>query len=57
MPPRPSWDETEGKGAKRTVAVAGLVGEPRWKRARQAPNFSEVHPTSSGSEPEGLKWP
>lgn len=23
---RPPWDETEGRGAKRTVAVAGLVG-------------------------------
>lgn len=55
MPPRPSWDETEAKGAKRTVAVAGLAGEPWQKRARPAPNSSEVHPASSASEPEGLK--
>lgn len=57
MPLRPSWDETEGKGAKRTVAVAGLAGELWRKRARQAPNSSEVHLASSGSEAEGLKWP
>ncbi|XP_041512022.1 protein FAM169B-like [Microtus oregoni] len=57
MPLRPSWDETEGKGAKRTVAVAGLAGDLWQKRARQAPNSSEAHLASSGSEPEGLKWP
>lgn len=57
MPPRPSWDEMEGKGAKRTVTVAGLAGEPWRKRAQQAPNSSEVHLASSGSEPEGLKCP
>lgn len=40
---RPPWDETEGRGAKRTVAVAGLVGELWRKRVRQAPHSSEVH--------------
>ncbi|XP_036025347.1 protein FAM169B [Onychomys torridus] len=57
MPLRPSWNETEEKGAKRTVAVAGLVGEPWRKRVRQATNSSEVHLASPGSEPEGLMWP
>lgn len=35
MPLRPSWDEMEGKEAKRTVAVSGLVGEPRQKHVRK----------------------
>lgn len=53
---RLSRDETEGRGAKRTVAVAGLVGEPWRKRVRQAPNSSEVHLVSPGSESEGFMW-
>ncbi|XP_076400969.1 protein FAM169B isoform X5 [Peromyscus maniculatus bairdii] len=57
MPLRPSWDEAEEKGAKRTVAAAGLVGEPWRKRVRQATSSSEVHLASPGSEPEGLMWP
>ncbi|XP_037064784.1 protein FAM169B [Peromyscus leucopus] len=57
MPLRPSWDEAEEKGVKRTMAAAGLVGEPWRKRVRQATSSSEVHLASPGSEPEGLLWP
>ncbi|XP_051062462.1 protein FAM169B isoform X2 [Phodopus roborovskii] len=53
---RPSWDETEDRGAKRTVAVTGLVGEPWQKHVREAPNSSEVHLVSPASEPEGFMW-
>lgn len=34
MPLRPSWDEMEGKGAQRTLAASGLVGEPWQKHVR-----------------------